>query len=274
MARRPDNQNPDNENLRIKRVRLESVRQNDEEEENEVSRTQNIVTDNRHDSPEAVVEIIGERALENTSEEDGDDDLSLFRALEEDPGSDHNTCNNDSGNHDRETMHTEEPEASSGNNITLTNNVEELHTIDVLSQTANTPSASPMLDAAPPTTNPGTNSKEQTVDLTADAIDLDAEEQQVLQISDDDFQEETKEAPKEYGAAKDYRCPICFEPPETALMTLCGHVFCCPCLFQMVNSSRTCRQFGHCALCRSKVYLKDVRLIILRKKQVKKKVKS
>ncbi|QHS72905.1 SUMO-targeted ubiquitin ligase complex subunit SLX8 [Saccharomyces paradoxus] len=272
MIRRPDNQSPEDENLRIKRVRIESVERNNEEEENCIPRIQNTVIDNHHNSPEAVVEIVGERTLENASEEE--EDLSLFRALEDGSGSGHNTTNNDFRNNDRGTASNEGLEADSSSNAALTNHDEEPHTVELLSQTANTSSASPTLEAAPPATNPGTNSKEQTVDLTTDAIDLDAEEQQVLQISDDDFQEETKEVPKEYGAAKDYRCPICFEPPETALMTLCGHVFCCPCLFQMVNSSRTCRQFGHCALCRSKVYLKDVRLIILRKKQVKKKVKS
>ncbi|CAI4038588.1 hypothetical protein SMKI_05G1990 [Saccharomyces mikatae IFO 1815] len=267
MIRRSDNQRPKDETPRNKRARIESVERSNEEGENSIPGTQNILVEDPHGSPEATVEIVGERALDNASE---DDDLSLFRALEEGSGNGHNTTSSDSRNIDRGISHNSDMETN-GSATVLTNYHEEPHTVEVLSQTANSSSVSTVPEAVPSLAKAETNNKEQAVDLTEDAIDLDAEEQQVLVISDDDFQEEAKEDSKEYGAAKDYRCPICFEPPETALMTLCGHVFCCSCLFQMVNSSRTCRQFGHCALCRSKVYLKDVRLIILRKKQVKKK---
>ncbi|CAI4985936.1 CFC_HP_G0089500.mRNA.1.CDS.1 [Saccharomyces cerevisiae] len=84
----------------------------------------------------------------------------------------------------------------------------------------------PDVDAAPPTTKPGTNSKEQTVDSTADAIDLDAEEQQVLQISDDDFQGGNQRSTQRVMVQpRTIAARFVFEPPETALMTLCGHVF-------------------------------------------------
>ena len=116
-------------------------------------------------------------------------------------------------------------------------------------------------------------------------VDLEAAEQQVIEITDDEEEEEEKEneegngttgketsgsAPVQFKAARDYRCPICFDPPDTALITPCGHIFCCDCLFQMVNSSRTQRHSGHCALCRKDVPLRSVRMVILRKKRVKK----
>ncbi|CAI4060532.1 SUMO-targeted ubiquitin ligase complex subunit SLX8 SKDI_05G2100 [Saccharomyces kudriavzevii IFO 1802] len=272
MIRRLDNQSPEDENLRIKRTRVELVEHNDDEEETEVPRIQNGMIENHHENLETAIEIVGDRAPDNASE---DEDLCLFRALEEGSGSDHpNATTADTNTNDRGSVQSNSPETGVGSATASTNSDEEPHTIEVLSQTADALSASLIPEEAAPLTKPEISSKEKTVDLTADAIDLDAEEQQVLEISDEDFQEDTKETTREYGAAKDYRCPICFDPPETALMTLCGHVFCCSCLFQMVNSSRTCRQFGHCALCRSKVYLKDVRLMILRKKQTKKKTKS
>ena len=116
-------------------------------------------------------------------------------------------------------------------------------------------------------------------------VDLEAAEQQVIEITDDEEGEDEKEneegsgitgredsgsAPVQFKAARDYRCPICFDPPDTALITPCGHIFCCDCLFQMVNSSRTQRRSGHCALCRKDVPLRNVRMVILRKKRVKK----
>ncbi|CAR22052.1 RING-type domain-containing protein [Lachancea thermotolerans] len=97
--------------------------------------------------------------------------------------------------------------------------------------------------------------------------DSDARLQQVVEISDD----EAPRSPRpEHKRALDYRCPICFDPPEAALVTPCGHVFCTECLFQMVNSSRGQRSAGHCALCRRDVRFKDVRLIIMRKKRIRK----
>ncbi|SCU97946.1 LADA_0H09494g1_1 [Lachancea dasiensis] len=74
----------------------------------------------------------------------------------------------------------------------------------------------------------------------------------------------------EHKRACDYKCPICFEPPEAALFTPCGHIFCTECLFQMLNSTRTNRKAGQCALCRRDVKLKEVRLLILRKKRIPK----
>ncbi|EJS44004.1 slx8p [Saccharomyces arboricola H-6] len=271
MIRRPENQSSEDENLRIKRARIDAVEQNGEDESS-VPTTQNLVTENNNNISGTAVEIVGERGLDNASE---DDDLSLFRALEEGSGSDRsNVTAVVPSTNDRRPVGNDRLEVSTNDATTSRNYDQERRTIEVLSQTAGTPSASLTPGETPSLSKAGLKSNEQPDTLITEAIDLDAEEQQVLEISDEDFQEETKEPRKEYGAAKDYRCPICFDPPETALMTLCGHVFCCSCLFQMVNSSRTCRQFGHCALCRSKVYLKDVRLIILRKRQVKKKTKS
>ncbi|CUS21520.1 LAQU0S03e04456g1_1 [Lachancea quebecensis] len=97
--------------------------------------------------------------------------------------------------------------------------------------------------------------------------DSDTRLQQVVEISDD----EAPRSPRpEHKRALDYRCPICFDPPEAALVTPCGHVFCTECLFQMVNSSRGQRSAGHCALCRRDVRFKDVRLVIMRKKRIRK----
>ncbi|CAI1959140.1 hypothetical protein SEUBUCD646_0E02030 [Saccharomyces eubayanus] len=270
MTSGPDNQGLEDENLRIKRARIEPIEHNGDEDESCLSSIDNGVAENREEDSEAAVEVVGERFFDNVSE---DDDTSLFRALEE--GSGNSTASaapNITTRNDGRTADNGGSDAN-GNNAATTHDG-EAHTVEVPSQTADPSSASLISQEIPPLIESATNIKGRTVDLTAEAIDLDAEEQQVLEISDKDFQDENKTPPKEYGAAKDYRCPICFDPPETALMTLCGHVFCCSCLFQMVNSSRTCRQFGHCALCRSKVYLKDVRMIILRKKQVKKKAKS
>lgn len=266
MTSGPDNQGSEDENLRIKRARIEPIEHNGDGEESGVPSIDSGVTENYEGNSEMTVE----RAFDTASE---DDDTSLFRALEEGSGNSLASTTPDvTTRDDRRTADNGRSEVD-GNNAS-TRDDEETHAVEVHSQTADPLSASLISQEIPPLIKSAPNVKGRTVDLTAEAIDLDAEEQQVLEISDEDFQDENKTPPKEYGAAKDYRCPICFDPPETALMTLCGHVFCCSCLFQMVNSSRTCRQFGHCALCRSKVYLKDVRMIILRKKQVKKKAKS
>lgn len=102
-------------------------------------------------------------------------------------------------------------------------------------------------------------------------IDLEASQQQVVDISDEELEKDMENRPSsEFKAATEYQCPICFEPPETALITACGHVFCCDCLFHMVNSSRTNRASGHCALCRSTVKFKELRLVIMRKKRITK----
>ncbi|SMN18236.1 similar to Saccharomyces cerevisiae YER116C SLX8 Subunit of the Slx5-Slx8 SUMO-targeted ubiquitin ligase (STUbL) complex [Maudiozyma saulgeensis] len=107
--------------------------------------------------------------------------------------------------------------------------------------------------------------------VTPTLIDDEATEQQVVEISDEELEKEIEsKAASKYKAARDYQCPICFDPPDTALITRCGHVFCCDCLFHMVNSSRTNRSSGHCALCRSNVKFNDVKLVIMRKKRVKK----
>ncbi|KAG0669121.1 hypothetical protein C6P45_004062 [Maudiozyma exigua] len=109
------------------------------------------------------------------------------------------------------------------------------------------------------------------VNQAPEPIDLEASQQQVVDISDEELEKEIeKRPPSEFKAATEYKCPICFEPPETALITACGHVFCCDCLFHMVNSSRTNRSSGHCALCRSNVKFSEVRLVIMRKRRIKK----
>lgn len=105
-------------------------------------------------------------------------------------------------------------------------------------------------------------------------IDLEAEamEQQVVEIPPEEAEDpqENSTTPVFHKAVRDYRCPICFEPPETAVMTPCGHIFCVACLFQMVNSSRGYRKNGHCALCRSDVKFRDIKMVVLRKKRVSK----
>lgn len=114
-------------------------------------------------------------------------------------------------------------------------------------------------------------------------IDLVDEEQQVVEILDDEEDDlelkKSKKPPESYKPVKDYKCPICFEPPEMAMMTQCGHVFCCDCLFQMVNNSNPNRNLhnvnmGLCALCRSKVDLRSVVLIRMKKGKIKTKIKK
>lgn len=116
---------------------------------------------------------------------------------------------------------------------------------------------------------------------TSSSEPIDVEEQarlqQVVEIPDDseDSLSSMKDScptPIQHKKASEYRCPICFDPPDAALMTPCGHIFCTECLFQMVNSSRGYRKHGHCALCRKDVKFKDVRMIIMRKKRIKKKI--
>lgn len=107
---------------------------------------------------------------------------------------------------------------------------------------------------------------------TTETIDLEDEaaEQQVKDVPREENEQENPPKPPANKAVREYHCPICFEPPDTAVMTPCGHIFCVACLFQMVNSSRTHRKSGNCALCRSEVKLKDIRLVVLRKLRVKK----
>lgn len=108
-------------------------------------------------------------------------------------------------------------------------------------------------------------------------IDSDVEEQQVVEILDDEEEDlelkKSRKPPESYKPIREYKCPICFEPPERALMTQCGHVFCCDCLFQMVNNSNPSRNLqnsylGLCALCRSKVDLRTVVLLKMKRKQM------
>ncbi|SCU87145.1 LAMI_0D04918g1_1 [Lachancea mirantina] len=115
----------------------------------------------------------------------------------------------------------------------------------------------------------------------AELVTGDGEPLEVVEISDEEqdsaqapanepVDTETRVQRTQIRRALDYRCPICFEPPDTALVTSCGHVFCAECVFQMVNSSRGHRKSGKCALCRKDVRLNDLRLTILRKKRVRK----
>lgn len=113
-----------------------------------------------------------------------------------------------------------------------------------------------------------------------ETIDLEEmEEQQVLAIPDIEnvtdnttiIDTNSKQSINESKPAKDYKCPLCFDSPDPAMITTCGHIFCNACLFQMVNSSKANNKFeGNCALCRNKVRIRDVRMIILRKKRVPK----
>lgn len=107
---------------------------------------------------------------------------------------------------------------------------------------------------------------------TTETIDLEDEaaEQQVVDVPAVENDEEAPPKPAVNKAVRAYQCPICFDPPDTAVMTPCGHIFCVACLFQMVNSSRSHRKSGNCALCRSEVKLRDIRLVVLRKKRVRK----
>ncbi|CEP60237.1 SUMO-targeted ubiquitin ligase complex subunit SLX8 LALA0_S01e06128g [Lachancea lanzarotensis] len=73
-----------------------------------------------------------------------------------------------------------------------------------------------------------------------------------------------------FRRARDYKCPICFDTPEVALYTPCGHIFCIECIFEMINSVKANRRVGQCALCRRDVSLGKIKLLKLRKKRVPK----
>lgn len=127
--------------------------------------------------------------------------------------------------------------------------------------------------------NPLYKPRPQKSDKQTPVIDLDAEEQHVVEILDDEEDDKelrkSKKPPESYKPIKEYKCPICFESPDMAMITECGHVFCLDCLFQMVNNSNPNRHtqnsnIGLCALCRSKVDLKKITLLRLRKKFIPK----
>ncbi|CCE65204.1 hypothetical protein TPHA_0K00700 [Tetrapisispora phaffii CBS 4417] len=119
-----------------------------------------------------------------------------------------------------------------------------------------------------------------------ETIDLEDIEhlQKAIELSDDGYSDEgsdseelkenrkaNAEKVKEHKPVRDYKCPICMDPPTAAVITNCGHIFCNDCLFPMINSSKkNARSDGICALCRCNVKCKDLRLVILKKKIVPK----
>ncbi|CCK69448.1 SUMO-targeted ubiquitin ligase complex subunit SLX8 KNAG_0C03410 [Huiozyma naganishii CBS 8797] len=151
------------------------------------------------------------------------------------------------------------------------------------------------LDEAFKTTNGNGNGSADSPNAVQEPpmIDLDAEaQQQVVEIPDEDEDARNKDGdvgnddvtrelretqqnqkpPQSYKPLREYKCPICFDPPDVAMAAPCGHVFCCECLFNMVNNSRNRGNFGLCALCRSKVDFKRCKMIIVRKNKVSKPV--
>lgn len=106
--------------------------------------------------------------------------------------------------------------------------------------------------------------------VAMEPIDLEAEieEQQAVEEIIDEPEPETHT--KVYKSMKEYKCPICLEPPKNASIAPCGHIFCLDCLFQMVNHSRGQRKTGLCALCRKEIQFRQVKIVILRKKRVRK----
>lgn len=214
-----------------------------------------VITLNPHDTP--LYNIEDSQGNPDNNDSDGSievimedrasssDNESLLRALSdqvEEDGDSENASLNDSDIND------------TANEITESNQVTTNHSvINLTTENVDTMSSSPAEEIR-----------------TMSPIDLEDEEQ-VIEIPADDVNiTQNMKNPDEYKAAKDYKCPICFEPPEVALVTPCGHVFCCSCLFQMVNSSRTSRSDGHCALCRHGVKLRDTRLIKMRKLRIRK----
>ncbi|SCU83701.1 LAFA_0D05116g1_1 [Lachancea sp. 'fantastica'] len=112
-----------------------------------------------------------------------------------------------------------------------------------------------------------TESKQEK-DFSRDAsTEIGTTPQTALEILDDE------PAPRErhdHRRARDYKCPICFESPEVALYTPCGHIFCIECIFEMINSVKANRKVGQCALCRRDVSLGKIKLLKLRKKRIPK----
>lgn len=100
-----------------------------------------------------------------------------------------------------------------------------------------------------------------------EAIDLEAE---ILGQKNEDSGNERSVTPAPHKPVRDYQCPICFDPPENSVITPCGHTFCVSCLFQMLNSSRGPKKNGLCALCRKSVAIRDIKMIKLKKKRVRK----
>lgn len=101
-------------------------------------------------------------------------------------------------------------------------------------------------------------------------IDLEAEVEEQQAVEEITDEPEPSSVTKVYKAARDYQCPICLEPPENACIAPCGHIFCVTCLFRMVNNSKGQRKIGLCALCRKEIQFRQVKVVILRKKRVKK----
>lgn len=188
---------------------------------------------------DASIQLVAEREV--SEEEEGEEDLDLLQALEE---SQQRNPHYYVGQVERETSAAEAGHES----------------------TADTTAAAPMAATSGIQAVSETTPYPETIDLEAEVA-----EQQVVEVPESEILTEAPTiTPTVHKSVKDYRCPICFEPPDTAVMTPCGHVFCLGCLFQMVNSSRTHRRSGHCALCRTEVKLRDVRMIVLRKNRVKK----
>lgn len=196
------------------------------------------------DYSDASIEVVGQR---EASVGDDDEDLDLLQALDEtrDETERPPLLAMGGNNHDRG-----EAEAST-----------EMTTREETQFTEVEGEAGPRLQAM------AEHIYDEPIHLEAEAI-----EQQVVEIPPEEAEDpqENSTTPVIHKAVRDYRCPICFEPPETAVMTPCGHIFCVACLFQMVNSSRGYRKNGHCALCRSDVKFRDIKMVVLRKKRVSK----
>lgn len=126
-----------------------------------------------------------------------------------------------------------------------------------------------------------TNQQQQALDsdeLVVIAEDI-RNEQVGEAIDDDDIEiiekpsvprDKSKERGDVTKSITQYQCPICLEPPSPAMITKCGHVFCTDCLFNMLNSSRTQRLAGTCALCRTKIPLNKTNLMVMKFTTVKK----
>eukprot|EP01083_Nonionella_stella_P244725 851371_1 len=59
-------------------------------------------------------------------------------------------------------------------------------------------------------------------------------------------------------------CPVCLtEEPNDALQTECGHVYCCQCMRQILQNTKTC------ALCRKKLTISELKKPLKRSKRIK-----
>ncbi|GAB5362273.1 hypothetical protein AAMO2058_000783300 [Amorphochlora amoebiformis] len=74
-------------------------------------------------------------------------------------------------------------------------------------------------------------------------------EQKSRSTSDNSANGEKKGAP-----SADFECNICLSPAERPVVTLCGHLYCWPCIYKWIS----CSKKGECPVCKASVSAENV----------------